>query len=142
MIGVCIGNGPCTKESKGHFEFLIEEAINTGCKIFYVGAHNKYEKMMLDVLRSMKKKYAEIEYNVVLTTLPDDNWQNERALCPKGIQHLNKNEALTARNDWLLFFADYFICHIDKSDPQYAPLLKNAEKRKKELFNLFVPAAA
>lgn len=142
MIGVCIGNGPCTKESKAYFELFIKEIINAGCKIFYVGAHSKYEKMMLSVFRNMKKKYADIEYNVVLTTLPDENWQNERALCPKGIQHLNEKEALAARNDWLLFYADYIICHIEGNDSQYNAVLKDASKRKTELFNLFASAAA
>ena len=60
MIGVCIGNGPCTKESKAYFELFIKEIINAGCKIFYVGAHSKYEKMMLSVFRNMKKLYDSI----------------------------------------------------------------------------------
>ena len=46
----------------------VENQIKSGCKNFTMGTHGEFDKMALRVCRSLRKKYKDIEIEVVITS--------------------------------------------------------------------------
>ncbi|MBE7010232.1 MAG: hypothetical protein E7418_01930 [Ruminococcaceae bacterium] len=136
MICVCLGEGSPSQEMKDAFLLLADEAVEAGVNTFYVGAESETEAMMLEILHKIKRAHSKMEITVVLTEDPGENWPDDLAVCPKGVEHLSGAEAIEARNEWLMFMADFFIGFMNTKNTASRKLIETAKKRKIEFFNL------
>ena len=56
------------KEIREKLYNIVEEEIKNGCKFFTMGTHGEFDEMALSVCRELRKVYANIEIEVVITS--------------------------------------------------------------------------
>lgn len=113
--------------------------LNKNVVNFYVGHQGAFDWMVLSVLKSMKDKYSQIVYSVVLAYLPksaDFLLDEKNTLYPKGIEGVPKRFAISWRNDWLINNSDYVICYITHITGGAAKYVAKAKNKGKYIINL------
>ena len=121
MICAFLGEHKTPENLFGVMEWFITSlAMNPSIHKFYVGNHTAFEKMVLLVLREIKRKYATIQYTVIMTPA-DVSYIDEKESAylltpdiPEGveIEDLSKEmrkTIITQRNEWLVENADMII---------------------------------
>lgn len=127
--------------------FITSLAMNPKIQEFYVGNHTDFEKVILCILRSLKKRYGTIHYSVVLTPADENCTEEKESVIglepdlPEGMEikeysEKEKETIITLRNEWLAENADIIV---------YSDYLENgkedwieayAKEHKKESMNL------
>lgn len=106
---------------------------------FYVGHQGAFDGMVLSVLKSMKDKYPQIVYSVVLAYLPksaDFLLGEKNTLYPEEIESVPKRFAISWRNDWLINHSDYVICYITHITGGAAKYVAKAKNKGKYIINI------
>ena len=59
------------KEIREKLYNIIEEEIKNGCEFFTMGTHGEFDEMALSVCRELRKVYANLEIEVVITSFKE-----------------------------------------------------------------------
>ena len=111
--------------------------INEKVTKFYVGTHGNFDFMVRNILKELKEKYTEINYNIILAYLPDGSVDYEnKDIYPEGIEIVPKRFAIDWRNRWMLKQSDYVITYVTRSFGGAAKFKEIAEKQGKTVINL------
>jgi len=112
------GHGDAPESIYDFLKDKIEQMILGGkANNFYVGNHGNFDHMALRILWTMKNKYPDIQYSVVLAYLPEkkdsfEMYQEGETLYPDGIEKSLYRFAITFRNKWMVEHSEYLISYV------------------------------
>ena len=101
----------------------VEKQINLGCKSFTMGTHGEFDKLALSACRSLRKKYPDIEIEVVITSLNTIKKDSEFNTAPYAdvktvmfdIEEAHYKQRITLSNRKMIDGCDTLICYVDES---------------------------
>ena len=123
-------------ELKSKIETLIREKH---VRVFYVGNHGSFDRMVLSVLQELHISFPDIQYYVVLAYIPHakvSDLNNPPTIFPEGLETVPRRAAIPRRNKWLVEQSDYMIAYVTRSFGGAAQTLAYAYQRKLEIVNL------
>lgn len=131
MKGICgfCGHRDAPSSIRSALESAIERYIVSGqVDTFYVGNQGAYDRIVTGILQKLKKKYADIQYYVVLAYLPGKKraYADEiPTILPEGIELVPSQFAIARRNRWMVDQVKYMIAYITRdmggADPGLRP---------------------
>ncbi len=143
MVCTFFGHRDSPQEIKADLSATISELIEIyDVDTFYVGNQGNFDRMVREVLMSLRSKYSHIKYAVVLSYLPNE----KKALgledyfdtiYPEGLENVPPKFAISARNRWLVEHSHIVVTYVKYSWGGAAQFKKLAEKRGKTVINLF-----
>lgn len=107
--------------------------------MFYVGNQGQFDAIVRRVLKEYKKKYAWIEYAVVLAYMPGVKSEYDDVsdtMLPEGIEAVHPRYAISWRNRWMLQRSDYVVTYVTHPWGGAARYANDAAKKGKKLINL------
>ena len=118
-------------------ETIIELIENDNVNLFYVGNNGNFDRMVLQILKSLKEKYSHIKFFVVLAYIPKNRIQEEYELTiiPEAVEKVPYKYAILERNHWMISKSDFvigYVNNIGKSND----FLKLAEKKGLVVINI------
>ncbi len=119
--------------------YLLKEKIEDLIKYsdtvyFYVGNHGRFDSLVTEVLRELKKEYPNIKYWVILAYLPKCYIEN--SLFPEGLENVPKRFCIDKRNRWMLEKSDYVISYVTRNVGGAAKFTEIAKKQNKRVINI------
>lgn len=121
-------------------EKTIEDLIEDGADIFYVGNNGSFDRMVYGILKKLHKKYPHIRYNIVLAYMPreikDSDINYNDTIYPDGLETVPPKFAIYHRNLWMIEQADTVITYIEHLWGGAARFYKIAAKKGKRTINL------
>lgn len=138
-MAVCtfFGHRECLGPIKEKLQAAIEDLIlNHGVDQFYVGNEGQFDALVHWILFSMKKKYPQIQYAVVLAYRPKNPGDYSDAMLPEGIETEDPKHAIVWRNRWMLRRADYVITYVNRSRGGAARFAGEAKRQGKKIINI------
>lgn len=136
------GHGDAPQYIAPQIEAAVEKLIQSKmANEFLVGNQGQFDRMALAVLRSMKERYPQITYRVVLPYMPKSGdtgsgYADGETLLPEGIECVHPRYAISWRNKWLVEQSDLVICYVTHSWGGAVQFVKLAERKGKEIINL------
>jgi len=115
--------------------------LEKGVNIFWVGYQGNFDTLARKALRSLKKVYPELNWNIVLSYMPTPDrlpllHKDESTYFPEGIEMVPPRYAIAKRNEWMVKNCDYVICYVEHNIGGAAKYVEMAEKRGKTIINL------
>lgn len=121
---------------------LIRELINKrNVNQFYVGNQGKFDSLVYQVLKEIKKDYSQIQYCIVLAYMPlrNNNLYKDFYECtiyPDGLEKTPAKFAILKRNEWMVKKSDIVVSYVtDKASNSYK-FVEYAIKHNKEVINI------
>lgn len=106
--------------------------LQNNAKIFYVGTHGAFDRIVWEILCLLKEIYPHIICYKVLAYLPSNNIEApESTIYPEGLEALPKKFAILKRNEWMVNTADTVIAYV--RHPGGADTFTKMAKRKGKL---------
>ena len=105
------GNRDAPNTIRNKLHDVIEELIEEGVVLFYVGNEGNFDRMVLEELRSARQRHCNIEYYVVLANRKH-NLPPEITLYPEGIEYALPKFTIDYRNRWMLKNCDTVVTYI------------------------------
>ena len=120
-------------------EVLIDLITNHNVDMFYVGNQGRFDAIVRDVLRNLKKEYPQIDYAVVLAYMPGkatefDNHSD--SMLPEGIESVHPRYAISWRNNWMLKQSQFVVAYVTHSWGGASQYVSKAEKQGKNVIHL------
>ena len=108
---------------------------------FYVGNQGDFDKKVRSVLKQLKNKYPDIDYDVVLAYVPVkkkryDCMDYSDTLLPDGIELVHPRYAIYWRNMWMLKQSQYVVVYTTSQSGNSDKFLNIAEKQGKIIINI------
>ena len=120
-------------------EVLIGLIVNHGVDMFYVGNQGRFDAIVRDVLRELKKEYPQINYAVVLAYMPGKKTEYDDysdTMLPEGIESVHPRYAISWRNNWMLRQSDYVVTYITHSYGGATQFAKKAKLSGKKVIEI------
>ena len=123
-------------------QVLIDLIENKGVEWFYVGHNGSFDRMVLEELKLFSTVYKHIFYQVVIYTVPDENFtidgvEDFRILLPDAdLESSPKRFAIDRRNIWMVNECDYVVTYVWKSWGGAYKFKSLAERKGKTVINL------
>ena len=120
----------------------VEQEIQNGADLFYLGGYGCFDRMAAGVVRELKKKYPHINSVLVLAYLNrevDMEYYDETIYPP--LENTPPRYAISKRNEWLAANADTVIAYVIYSWGGAAKTLRYAQRKHKRIVNLAEGAA-
>ena len=117
----------------------VEQEIQNGADLFYLGGYGYFDRMAAGVVRELKKKYPHIKSILVLAYLNrevDMEYYDETTYPP--LENTPPRYAISKRNEWLVAQADTVIAYVIYSWGGAAKTLRYAQRKHKRIINLAV----
>ena len=98
----------------------IEELINKGYTIFYDGDMGAFDKLCLECLICLKKKYPYIKIIRILAYYHENKEKYDLpsifddSIYP-DLENCYKKAIITKRNEWIVNNSDLLVCHIENT---------------------------
>lgn len=107
-------------------------------KLFYVGNHGNFDKMVRKNLKELTFLYPHIRYAVVLAYLPStsDCEDFSDTIYPDGMEHIPFKYAIIKRNEWMIEKSDYVITYVKRTRGGAARFKQIAERKNKYVINI------
>lgn len=125
----------------------IQAKINNGCKTFMMGTHGEFDVMALNACRHLRNVYADMEIEVVITSLNAVKKNSELNFVPYNdvktlmyhIEDTHFKRQITLSNKQMIDSCDSLICYVDTSVYRSGAktALLYAEKKGLEIINLY-----
>lgn len=125
----------------------IEDEIDLGCRSFTMGTHGRFDKLALMACRQLREKYADLDIEVVLTSLhaldKNEEWDNVPYSDVKTVMYeiedTHFKRQITMSNRLMIESCDTLVCYVDekayRSGAKIA--LGYAKKRGLKIINLY-----
>ncbi|MCM1289557.1 MAG: hypothetical protein NC132_02760 [Corallococcus sp.] len=134
-----------------NIEEKVEQAviakINEGCTSFVMGMHGAFDSIALAACRKLRRANADIEIEVVLTSLNAIKKQNEYDEAPLSdvktvmydVEEAHYKQRITLSNRQMIDECDTLICYVntDANASGAKGALRYAKKRGLKIINLF-----
>ena len=134
------GHRDCPETIKSKLrETLIDMITNHDVDMFYVGNQGRYDAIVRNVLRELKKEYTQINYAVVLAYMPGKKTEHDDysdTMLPEGIESVHPRYAISWRNNWMLRQSDYVVTYITHSWGGAYQYIPKAIRQEKYMINL------
>ena len=120
----------------------VEQEIQNGADLFYLGGYGYFDRMAAGVVRELKKKYPHIKSVLVLAYLNrevDMEYYDETTYPP--LENTPPRYAISRRNEWVVAQADTVIAYVIYSWGGAAKTLRYAQRKHKRIVNLAEGAA-
>ena len=116
----------------------IEELIvSRGVNEFYVGDSGAFDRIALEELAKLEKKYPFIRYCVVLAYMPTPKKRTDApTLYPEGLEKVPPRFAITRRNRFMADRADIAVVYVKNSWGGAFQALSYARSKGREIINL------
>ena len=125
----------------------VEAEIKNGCRSFTMGTHGQFDSLSLWACRQLRKKYADIDIEVVLTSLHAIDKNEEWDYIPYSdvktvmfdIEDTHFKRQITLSNQLMIDSCDTLICYVnEKAYRSGAKIALNyAKKRELKTINLW-----
>ena len=139
LICTFFGHRDCSEAVTQELYTAIERIIvENNCRLFYVGNHGNFDRLVSKVLFELKSKY-EIEVYTVLAYMPAKNiieYTNPTIL-PDGIETVPRKFAIIYRNRWMVDKADIVLTYVKHSFGGAAQFKEYATKKNKSVIELY-----
>ena len=141
MVCCFLGHSDTPQHVSPQIEAAVEKLIQRKmANEFLVGNQGQFDRMALAVLRSMKERYPQITYRVVLPYMPkgegaDSGYADGETMLPEGIECVHPRYAISWRNRWMVEKSDLVICYVARSWGGAAQFVKLAERKGKVIIN-------
>ena len=144
-MAICtfFGHKTTPQEIEPYLQATLFDLIkNKNVTSFYVGNHGNFDYLVRKNLKSLKLKYPQIEYAVVLAYMPSKKSERDfmdysDTIYPCGLECTPPKYAIIKRNKWMLDKADYVITYVTTTNVGGAAQFKSlAEKKGKTVINL------
>jgi len=143
-MAVCtfFGHRDCSFEIKDRLTKTVENLIlNQSVDTFYLGNQGKFDKMALEVLEELNKKYPYISYHISLAYIHSkkqnyDTLDYTKTFCPDGLENVPPKFSILWRNNWMLCKSDYVVAYVKHSWVGAAQFVEKAIRQKKYVINL------
>lgn len=117
----------------------IEDLINRGVDVFYVGNQGQYDRMVRRCLEQLQTDYPHIRFSVVLAYLPTEKRDYDDfadTIYPEGIEVGLPKFAIERRNRWMLDVSNYCLCYINHPWGGAYKFVEKAMRRGLTVINL------
>ena len=121
-------------------KILVDLIENKDVKLFYVGNHGNFDKVVKETLEELRLVYTHIECFQVLAYIPEkrqefDNKDYSNTIYPSFLENKPPKYAIIERNKWMIERADYVVTYVLYSGG--AGVFKEiAEKKGKTVINI------
>lgn len=135
---------------KGVFERImseVEKQIRLGCKSFSMGTHGEFDRLALSACRSLRKRYPDIEIEVVITSINAIIKDSEFDTTPYAdvktvmfdIEDAHYKQRITLSNRKMIDSCDTLICYVDENAYQSGAktAMRYAKKKGLTITNLY-----
>ena len=115
----------------------VEQEIQNGADLFYLGGYGHFDRMAAGVVRELKEKYPHIKSVLVLAYLNrevDMRYYDETTYPP--LENTPPRYAISKRNEWLVAQADTVIAYVTRGWGGAAKTLRYAERKHKCIIEL------
>lgn len=156
-IGKCCfaGHRRClARDIEARLTCAIQAEIDNGCRSFIMGTHGKFDDLALTICKSFRKKYEDIDIEVVITSLNqvktfceyDDKFGKEFytpyqdvSTLMYEIEETHFKRRITLSNEMMINDCDRIICYVNTQEYRSGAknTLRYAEKRGLKITNLF-----
>ena len=101
---------------------VIEAEIQNGCRSFTMGTHGQFDRLSLWACRQLRKKYTDIDIEVVLTSLHAIDKNEEWDCIPYSdvktvmydIEDTHFKRQITLSNQMMIDSCDTLICYVNE----------------------------
>ena len=139
-VSVCtfFGHSECPENMKNAVLETVENLIRENdVKEFLVGDKGRFDRIVLDVLRDVKRKHPDVCYSVVLSSLQDKaDLDYTETVFPEGIEVSPPRFAISWRNRWMVKQADCVVAYVCHTWGGAAKFVEYAIRQKKKVINL------
>lgn len=123
------------------WELLVDFVKHKNVNNFYVGNQGRFDSLVLEQLKNLKKIYPHINYGIALAYVPTDKENcrvanNDKAFVPDGVENGPMRFAIDRRNRWLIKNSDYVITCVRGSMGGAAKYKEIAERKGKIVINI------
>lgn len=109
-----------------------------GAAKFLVGNHGNFDRMVWDVLLSLKKQYGHIVCYKVLAYLPSTAEDgNNDTVFPEDLESIPKKFAIIKRNEWMIKSSDTVITYVKYSTGGAYRFKELAKRKGKNIIELY-----
>lgn len=123
----------------------IKEEIDNGCRLFIVGSHGEFDKLVLQICRKFRKEYPDIDIEVVITSINQIKKKTENDIFGAvtyqeyedvktilfDIEDVHYKRRIIESNKQMIDECDTIICYVDpKRYPSGAKMAMNYAKKK------------
>ena len=125
----------------------IQTEIENGCMSFTMGTHGEFDKLAFSACRSMRKRYPDIEIEVVITSLNAIKKDCEFDTAPYAdvktviydIEDAHYKQRITLSNRKMIDNCDTLICYIDETAYRSGAktAMRYAKKKGLTIINLY-----
>ena len=139
MVYTFFGHRDCYGLSEERVYHAIEALIHKGADMFYVGNQGRFDAIVRNVLREVKKEYPQINYAVVLAYMPGEHTEYDDysdTMLPEGIESVHPRYAISWRNNWMLRQSDYVVTYITHNWGGAYQFSRKAKSLQKTLVNI------
>ena len=115
----------------------IQELITQGVDTFYVGNQGRFDSMVYNCLKQLRKEYPYIHTCVVLAYLPTEKGEYDDmtdTMYPEIECH--PKFAIERRNRWMIEASDYCLCYINHTWGGAYKFARMAKRRGKTVINI------
>ena len=126
---------------------VIEAEIQNGCRSFTMGTHGQFDKLSLGACRQLRKKYTDIDIEVVLTSLhaidKNEEWDcipySDAKTVMYDIEDTHFKRQITLSNQLMIDSCDTIICYVNEKAYRSGAkrALNYAKKRGLKIINLW-----
>lgn len=142
------------KEIREKLYKIVEEEIKNGCEFFTMGTHGEFDEMALSVCRELRKVYANIEIEVVITSFKEiepiidhDPIFGDEKYIPYSdvkttmydIEEEHYKRKIVVSNQQMIDNCNTLICYVNPKKTYGGAILayKYAKKKGLQLVNLY-----
>ena len=134
------GHRDCPEGIRPKLREALEELIrDKGVDLFYVGDRGRFDALVRETLRQLRKDDPRIRYAVVLASMPGRKTEYDDfsdTMLPEGIESVHPRYAIAWRNDWMLKRSDYVVTCVTHPWGGAARFAEKARKQGKKVHNL------
>lgn len=134
MICTFFGNKDAPETIRPMLEETINRLVTAGVDLFFLGNQGNFDRLILDVIRSVYRLNPCFRYYVVLA-YPEHDLDPDETLYPEGLEKAPPKFAIDRRNRWMIDRAD--IVAVYSTHPGYSAKYREiAIKKMKVVIDL------
>ncbi len=122
-------------------KILIDLIENKNVNEFYVGNNGRFDVMVKNILRELRRLYTDIDFSVVLAYMPKEKDEHgiedfSDTIFPEGLELVHPRYAIVKRNKWMVEQSDYVVTYVEHRFGGAAQFKELAERKSKIVINI------